>query len=455
MFREENLRQSETYTVSGLTAELKLLLENRYSFVRIRGEISNLGRPPSGHIYFTLKDPHSQISAVVFRNIAGRLKFRLENGMEITGIARLNLYEPRGTYQLVFEVVEPEGTGALQKAFEQLKKLLAEEGLFDEKFKKKLPFLPDKISIITSPSGAVIHDIITVTRRRFSSVALEIVPVKVQGDQSEAEIKEAIALLNKRADTDIIIIARGGGSLEDLASFNSETVARAVFSSEIPVVSAVGHETDYTICDFVSDMRAPTPSAAAELVVPERKKLLDQVEYLESSLTGSITAFLEQRKRHLKQLTEKLVDPRRRIIDFRIKIDDSAHRLTLAMNNRLSLKRSDLSWKTEKLFLFDPGKLNKELKNRLNRLDEDLVKQIISVVQTKKNRLIHALAKIEALNPFAILERGYSVTRSIPGGKIVTDAGSVKENQSIEIILARGSINASVKGIIKNGEKKF
>jgi exodeoxyribonuclease VII large subunit len=456
LYRKEDQKQSSTiYTVSSLTTEIKSLLEDKYPFVWIQGEISNLGRPSSGHIYFTLKDSRSQIAAIVFRNLAHHLKFQLENGLQITGMARLTLYEPRGAYQLVFEFIEPKGTGALQLAFEQLRNRLAQEGLFDEKFKKKLPFIPERISVITSPTGAVIHDIINIIDRRFPDVVLEIVPVKVQGDQAEHEISSALAMLNSRRLSDLIIIARGGGSLEDLAAFNSEILARAVFSSEIPVVSAVGHETDYTICDFVSDLRAPTPSAAAELVVPVKNDLVSDVERLKTALIRRMGVILEKKKFHLLKISEKLIDPRRRIIDLRLKLDDYTQRLVRAFHKTIDHKRAYISWRSEKLTLLSPLKKNAELKNRLARLNDELLIRMGAIIQKKRIRFGEARAKIDALNPLAILKRGYSVTRTVPDANVVTDTRCVSQNQDLEIILAHGSLRVGVKGIIKNGEKKF
>ena len=260
-----NTDQHRIYTVSELTSDLKDILEKTYPFIWIFGEISNFNVPVSGHFYFTVKDEHAQINAVMFRNQNRNLKFKPEDGISITGLGRITVYEPRGTYQIIFEYLEPKGTGAIQLAFEQLKKRLADEGLFDEKHKKPLPFLPGKISIITSPTGAVVHDILKIIDRRFSNLHLEIVPVKVQGYGAEDEIISAIEMINARCDSDVAILARGGGSLEDFHAFNSEAVARAVFASKIPIISAVGHETDFSITDFVADFRAPTPSAAAEL----------------------------------------------------------------------------------------------------------------------------------------------------------------------------------------------
>ena len=264
----------KVYTISELNADIKWLLEERFPFVWIIGEVSNFRIPASGHFYFTLKDEFSQLNAVMFRGQQQKLRFQPEDGMNITGLGRLSVYEPRGTYQIILEYMEPAGIGALQIAYEKLKAQLAEEGLFDEKHKKPIPFLPQKIALITSPSGAVVHDMLNIINRRFPNVHIQIYPVKVQGDGAEDEIVDALALLNQSADVDVTIVARGGGSLEDLQTFNVERVARSVFESHIPVISAVGHETDFTITDFVADLRASTPSAAAELAVPVKNELL-------------------------------------------------------------------------------------------------------------------------------------------------------------------------------------
>ena len=262
-----------TYTVSELNANIKQLIEENFPFVLIFGEISNFRIPVSGHFYFTLKDHASQINSVMFRGQQRNLKFEPEDGLNVTGMGRISVYEPRGTYQIILEYLEPAGSGALQIAFEQLKKRLAGEGLFDEAKKKSLPFLPNKIGVISSPSGSVIHDILHIINRRFPNVSIQIVPVKVQGVDAVDQIVAAVELINVAKDVDVAILARGGGSLEDLQAFNAEPVARAIFASEIPIVSAIGHETDYTISDFVADLRAPTPSAAAELVVPAKSEL--------------------------------------------------------------------------------------------------------------------------------------------------------------------------------------
>jgi exodeoxyribonuclease VII large subunit len=278
----------DIWTVSELNDRIKGLLEESFELLWIEGEVSNLRRPASGHVYFTLKDEKSQIRAVLFRSPYGprsaawspRTRFDLEEGMQIVCRARLSVYTARGEYQLVAEAVEPKGIGALQKAFEQLKQRLQAEGLFEPLRKKPIPFLPRKIGVITSPTGAVIRDILTVTRRRFSGVPILIAPVRVQGAEAPPEIVQAIKDMQSATEVDVIILARGGGSLEDLAPFNDEGVARAIFSSRIPVISAVGHETDFTIADFVADLRAPTPSAAAELVLPLKRDLIASLKAL-------------------------------------------------------------------------------------------------------------------------------------------------------------------------------
>jgi len=453
LYREQ--KQSQIYTVSSLTSEIKSLLEDKYPFVWIQGEISNLSKPSSGHLYFTLKDSRSQISAIIFRNLAHHLKFKLENGLQITGMARLSLYEPRGTYQLVFEFLEPKGAGALQLAFEQLKTRLAQEGLFDTEHKKKIPYLPERISVITSPTGAVIHDIMNIIDRRFPSVILEIVPVKVQGDQAEQEISSAVKMLNKRDLSDLIIIARGGGSLEDLSAFNSETVARAVFSSKIPVVSAVGHETDYTICDFVADLRAPTPSAAAELVVPVKRELISEISKLKALLINRMTDRIEAQKHHLLMISKKLIDPKRRIIDLRMTVEDFTQRLIRIIHKTIDHKKDFMSWRVEKLFLFNPLKKKREYRVKINNLNDGLTSRMTSSIQSGRIRLSELTLKLEALSPLSILERGYSVTRTIPGAKVVTSPVGLVQDQELEVILSRGSLRVGLKGIIEHGEKKF
>ena len=435
------------YTVSELTSEIKHILEDRYPFIWINGEISNLARPSSGHLYFTLKDKKAQISSVMFRSQSRNLKFELKNGLEITGFGRISLYEPRGAYQFIFEFVEPKGTGALQLAFEQLKNKLSNEGLFDTVHKKKIPFLSQRISVITSPSGAVIHDIQNVINRRFPNVIIEIHPVSVQGSDSENEIARAVDIINKRATSDVIIVARGGGSIEDLASFNSEIVARALFASSIPVISAVGHETDYTICDFVSDLRAPTPSAAAEIVMPDKNELKLNLVKLQTRLLNNFKNNLKKNRNLLNSLSGRIINPKRRIHDLQFSIEDLGNRLQRSMKQNLDNKRNGLNWQIEKLGICSPLKSCSLLKNNLNHQNNLMVSAIGSAIQTKRQKLDMLNSRLNSLNPSAVIDRGYSITRTIPDGKIISDSKSVSPEQELEVILSKGSIICSVKGV--------
>ncbi|MCX5836754.1 MAG: exodeoxyribonuclease VII large subunit, partial [Deltaproteobacteria bacterium] len=320
----------EIFTVTALNENIKRLLEASFDTLWVEGEISNLRKPASGHVYFTLKDEKSQIRAVSFRNPnmqrslswSRPSRFELEEGMSVICCARVSVYHQRGEYQLIVEAIEPKGVGALQMAFEQLKSRLQAEGLFDPARKKPIPFLPRKIGVITSLTGAVIMDILNITARRFPSVDILIAPVRVQGPEAPAEIINAISDMQKAGDIDVVILARGGGSLEDLAPFNDEGVARAIYRSRIPVVSAVGHEIDFTIADFVADLRAPTPSAAAELVVPVKRDLAASLEKLHMGMVNHQRRMMERLNERMALLDTRLKDPRKRIDDFRLLVDD-------------------------------------------------------------------------------------------------------------------------------------
>jgi len=438
--------QRRIYTVSDLTADIKVLLEEKFPFVWICGEISNFRVPVSGHFYFTLKDENAQINAVMFRSQNRNLKFVPEDGMSVTGLGRISVYEPRGTYQILFEYIEPEGTGAIQLAFEQLKARLAEEGLFDENHKKPLPFLPQKISIITSPTGAVVHDILKIINRRFSNVHIEIIPVKVQGEGAENEIVSALKLLNARADSDIAIIARGGGSLEDFHAFNSEDVARSIFASEIQIISAVGHETDFSIADFVADLRAPTPSAAAELVVPLKNDLLKRCAELSMTLTNRFFRSIEHLRMLVKEISNRLVDPTKKIEDLMLRTDDLFARLIRSYKNSVLQWRERLEWRVDRLNANNPlihiKKLNEELAQEYDNL---LI--YIKICLNEKHFLLRELtSRLHALSPNAILARGYSITRTIPDAVVVRDPQEVSIGQDLEVLVAKGSIICSVKG---------
>ena len=440
-----NTDQHRIYTVSELTSEIKGILEKTYPFIWIYGEISNFKIPASGHFYFTVKDEHAQISAVMFRNQNRSLKFQPEDGISITGLGRISVYEPRGTYQIIFEYIEPKGTGAIQLAFEQLKKRLADEGLFDEKHKKPLPFLPGKISIITSPTGAVVHDILKVMDRLFSNLHLEIVPVKVQGDGAENEIISAIEMINARCDSDVAILARGGGSLEDFHAFNSENVARAVFSSKIPIISAIGHETDFCITDFVADFRAPTPSAAAEIAIPFKKELSRKITDISEVLTTRFLWYFGHLQTVLKEMSNRLIHPNRKITDLRLKTDDMLGRLNRSFKNSLLKHQERFWWRMERLISNNPSIKIRLLKDKLN-IKNSNIKIYIQILLSKKRSILRELeAKLNTLSPEAILARGYSITRTIPDAAVIRDPQEVSIGQDLEVMVAKGAFICSVK----------
>lgn len=451
----QELPKRAVLTVSDLTRRIKTLLEEHFPFVWITGEISNFRKPLSGHYYFTLKDDRSQISAVMFRGQNQRLRFVPEDGMTINGFGRISLYEPRGTYQIILEYLEPGGVGALQLAFEQLKAALAAEGLFEAQHKKALPFLPRKISLITSPGGAVLQDMRHIIARRFPNVPLMLVPVKVQGDGSIAEIVAAIEMVNRHSGSDVAILARGGGSLEDLAAFNSEAVARAVFASRIPIISAVGHETDYTIADFTADMRAPTPSAAAEIAVPVKAELVAAVSEARNLLFKAFSNYIRQRRTDLVHIRRQLVDPRKKLSDLKLRLDDLTSRLVHQMRTMTALYRERTTWRLEKLVLHNPGKTMQKHKEKMKNMDNNLLLSMKIHHSNLCVQLKEAHSKLNALSPMAVLQRGYSITRTIPDQQVVRDARSVAPDQPLEILLARGKLAVKTTGEEKNSKTQI
>ena len=326
------LRERRILKVSEITKDIKLVLENTFGLVWVEGEISNLRKPSSGHTYFTLKDEFSQIRCVLFNQQSQHIKFQLKDGMLVIVYAKLSLYERDGQYQLYINLVEPKGKGGLQLAFEQLKERLNKEGLFAEEHKKSLPFLPETIGIITSPTGAVLRDILHILEKRFENFTVVIYPVKVQGLSAKDEIVEAIEYFNSEKLVDVIILARGGGSIEDLRPFNEEIVARAIYKSNIPIISAVGHETDFTIADFTSDMRAPTPSRAAELVIPQKSDLYRQINEYTDELNRSLRDFIPQYEQRLDDLAESL----KRRLEFILKDKKNQFELEISRLNMLN-----------------------------------------------------------------------------------------------------------------------
>ncbi len=380
-------------TISELNELIKGALEKRFDALWVAGEISNFKAAPSGHCYFTLKDDKSQMSAVMFRRQGSLLRFTPENGMAVLCFGRVSIYTVRGDLQFYVDDMEPQGQGALALAFEQLKKKLAAEGLFAPERKRELPFLPRAIGIVTSDKGAALHDMLRIIRDRYPDRRVVIRPVKVQGDGAAREIAEAIADLNLLGTIDVMIVGRGGGSLEDLWAFNEEVVARAIYHSDVPVVSAVGHEIDFTIADFVADRRAPTPTAAAEMILPRRADLAEQLLTLDEQLVKNLEF-------HLSMLREAVAGLAKR--------------------------------------LADPGRKLRENQQRLDELSVDLLRRFQEKLRRFKDRLAQGAGRLGALSPLAVLDRGYSITHKLPEERIVKDAASLQIGDRVRVTFAQG-----------------
>lgn len=431
-------------TVSELVANLKALVETSFGTVWVVGEVSNLRMPASGHRYFILKDASSNIRAVMFRQSAVSLGFSIEEGQSLVCRGRLTVYTARGDCQIVVDAVEPRGIGALQTAFEQLKLKLQAEGLFDRDRKRPLPPFPEKIGIITSPTGAAVRDILTVIGRRFPACSIVVAPVRVQGSEAAAETVEALELLNSMDDIDVIIIARGGGSIEDLQSFNDENLARAIARSRIPVISAVGHETDFTIADFVADLRAPTPSAAGELVVPDKRELAGKIASLASMMAAAFRTQQREKERRVSALTDRVYDPRGRINDLRIYLDEHLERLERAIKHRLERMRMEVAASARSLRHLNPLLSVREKRRAVQYLMNKAVLQTGYFRGRARGRVEQAVAVLNSMSPEAVLKRGYSITRRYPEGVILNDAGVLQEGDQVSVRVMKGIFRAAV-----------
>ncbi|RPI28472.1 MAG: exodeoxyribonuclease VII large subunit [Acidobacteria bacterium] len=407
-------------SVSQLVNEVKRELEVRFRDLWVKGEISNLRIPPSGHIYFTLKDGDAQIKAVCFRMQNRYLKFQPEDGMDVIARGSVSVYPPRGEFQLVVELMEPSGRGALQVAFEQLKVKLQGQGLFDPARKKPLPLLPRKIGIVTSPSGAAIQDILRILNRRNNTVDVLIFPARVQGAGAAEEVARGIQYLNTRTDIDVIIVGRGGGSLEDLWAFNEEVVARAIFASRLPIISAVGHEIDYTIADFVADLRAPTPSAAAEIVSAARDELCKRVDSWAGRATQAVRSLLREKRHRLQALAQNraFVDAQSRLRFYLQKLDDLTGRLLRGLPSRLG-----------------------PLRQRVTTGERDLSRQMQARLLALRNRVTSRTEQLNAYSPLAVLERGYAIVTT-EGGAVVRDPEGLSDNERLRVRVAKGEFKA-------------
>lgn len=436
---DENTGQ-HIYSVSKLTREIKSLLEDTYPFIWVTGEISNYAEPASGHSYFTLKDEKAVIRSVMFKNQKFNLKFEPENGLKVFGLARLTLYEPRGSYQLVFEHLEPEGTGSLQLAFEQLKKKLSENGVFSDAHKKSIPFVPLKTAVITSETGAALRDIINVSLRRHNNCHLDIIPVQVQGSSSEKQICHAIDFVNKNTPCDLIILSRGGGSLEDLSSFNSESVAMAIFNSDIPVITGIGHETDFTIADFVADLRAPTPSAAAELALPDKAGLINTIQLLQIRLAKALKTKITSFRDAVLHLKVRLKTPESVIHNYHFRLDDLISRLEKVIQVFIQHQKEKLNWLTQGLYSHTPLTDIHAYKLQISVLVKHLNQCMDASFERSKLTHQHLSSELESLSPASTLHRGYSLARLLPDKTLVRSSEEIQKNDSLEIILAKGKL---------------
>ena len=438
--------ERKIWSVSELTTRIRELLEGQFRDIWVEGEISNCREAQSGHLYFTLKDARAQVRCVCFKNQHRLLKFRPEDGLHVTVRGSVGVYEPRGEYQIYVEHVEPVGLGALQLAFEQLKKRLEAEGLFDPARKKPLPLLPRRIGLITSPKGAAVRDVLRILRRRFPNVHVLLFPVRVQGEGAAAEIVGAIKFFNRKELADVLILARGGGSLEDLWAFNEEIVARAIAASLIPVVSGVGHETDFTIADFVADVRASTPSAAAEIVVRTRQEFDRHLAQVLEQMTQRMRYVLLEYRHRLQELAahpgfRRLQDLVR---DYRQLTDEFASRLGLALRTRLERARRRFTVAQTKIVSFDLRGRIATFRMRLEQRVGDLRVRAERFLVVKRQRLERLMLQLDERSPLRVLERGYAIVYDA-ADNVVRAAAQVSAGEEIRVQVARGRIRAEVK----------
>jgi len=423
-------KPNHIYTVSEITQDIKLVLENTFGRIWVEGEVSGLSRIPTGTVFFNLKDNASLLKCVMFFSAANSLKFELKDGIQLVCCGRISVYEKDGKYQLYVQSAEPKGIGSLQLALEQLKQKLEKEGLFKPEHKRPIPYLPSRIGVVTSLSGAAIKDILKVLDRRFKDTHIIINPVRVQGEGAKEEIAQAIKDFNdfnSRLDTakriEVMIIGRGGGSIEDLWAFNEEIVAREIYNSRIPVISAVGHERDVTIADLVADLRAATPSVAAELVIPKKEDLKNRITELSADL-----------KRALSEV----------VLNFQEDIDELLHRLLLSTGHILELNISNLDMLSKKLALLNPKIMIKQYQEKITNLASQIQVGLNHFLKLRQAEFSKALEKLSSLSPLNILSRGYSITFQMPAGRIIKEALSIKVGEVIKTKLHKGEILSQV-----------
>ena len=441
--------QQPALTVSQLNRRARQLLETHFPLLWVEGEISNLARPSSGHIYFTLKDEHAQVRSAMFRNRSANLGFRPQNGDHVIVRCRVGLYEERGEYQLIIEHMEQAGFGALQRRFEELKAKLSQEGLFDEIHKKPLPHYPNRLGIITSASGAALHDVLTVLARRYPALAISVYPVAVQGAEAPSQIVQALAQANHphpktgKPHCDLLLLTRGGGSLEDLWAFNEEKVARAIYQSNLPIVSAVGHEVDFTIADFVADLRAPTPSAAAELISQDQQELSAQLAGYDYYFSRQVKNRLQQNHQLLLALRKRLRHPREKLEAQGQKLDHLELRLARLMQRHLSDHSVKLGNLSSRLNVQHPSQLLDHQKNKLEQTQQRFFDAWYFSIKEKRRRLQKAAELLQAVSPLATLERGYAIVTD-SHKQLINQTARVNPGQRITTRIRDGALHCEV-----------
>ena len=439
-------------TVSQISRSIRNLLEGEFRFVRVSGEISNLSRPYSGHSYFTLKDEGAQLRAVLFKGQQRFLAKDIGNGQQVVCHGRISVYEPRGDYQLIIDTIDFQGAGLLQLQFEELKKRLAAEGLFDQGRKKRIPPFPGKITLVTSPTGAAIHDFLKIWRKRGWGATIQIFPVRVQGTGAAEEIARAIARINRELDSDIIVLCRGGGSLEDLWAFNEECVARAIADSTLPIVSAIGHEVDFTIADFCADLRAPTPTGAAEQIIPDLAILHRQTAMFKRQITTLLLQKIDSCSRQVSQNRRLLGDLGLTLSHFTLRIDHTTSRLTHSMDRLLQEKTLSLERVISRLEQQSPVSRMTIQAQRLSHATGQLIRQIHVILQQKNAAFSAQAALLDTVSPLATLARGYAIVSRKKTeertGEIITRSSQVHPGELLEILLHRGRLECEISRVV-------
>jgi exodeoxyribonuclease VII large subunit len=443
------LTGKKIYSVSELNRETKDLLSCHFSLIQIEGEISNLSQPASGHIYFSLKDKKAQVRCAMFKSQLRRLNFIPKNGTQVIVSAQVSLYEARGDYQLIADKIQQAGEGDLQLAFEQLKSKLNNEGLFDQNIKQTPPALPNHIGVITSPSGAAVHDILSVLKRRFPSIPVLIYPTAVQGESAKFEIAHAIETANQHGQVDVILLARGGGSLEDLWSFNEENVARAIVKSKIPIISGIGHEVDFTIADFVADLRAPTPSAAAETAVPNQQAWLSAFQTIDLQLQQIIQRQLSQYRQSTQWLSKRLQQqhPEQQYQRHAQTLDHIEARLLRAIQSKIRHDKSLIANQNNVLQLHNPANRIIRYQEQLQYLNNRLNRAVHTKLEKLKRKHLYIIQTLNAISPLATLERGYSITSLVDSSSIISSSNRLSIDDKIKTRFAHGYVVSQVKEI--------